>query len=196
MNFLTFLTVSILAVFLVMLWEIAFTIIPAWKRLKTEEARARLSKCLTYIDNDTLLNGKIKNGQYLHDIVYNLLSKTLYEKPLIKLNLLKKIEHNDKIESERRKFSIEIDSLDKETRKNINNAIKASTILLFLQNPLLCTIMAIKVSWANKNFQERKAKNCKVNVDNNDTLRGKIKRFIGNRMTISTEYYAICMIDS
>lgn len=139
-----FMWVAIVSSCLAFVGLILFTLFPAWKRAKIAEALVVLARCCKKLDQNALINGRIQQGQYLHDNFYKLIYSILLYKINLKTSLLvKKIDDHD-LECAKI-FRREIDSLDKETRDTVNQAMVNILIILFLRSPVVSTMLFISV---------------------------------------------------
>jgi hypothetical protein len=174
MNIGTFFIVAVTSSFVAFIWQYIFNVFPAQRSALIAECLAVLAKCVTKINREALLNSRIRNGHYLHDRLYKSLFCVLTHKVNLKINMLGHVKYDDETEKERRKFRKEIDSLDEETRKLINNAIFSMAKILLVRNPLVFILLCAKSQKVQRDF---KSKNLKC------TIR--------NRMITSVEYMTI-----
>ncbi len=172
MNLTTFIIVAISSILAAVVWEVIFNIIPAWLNFKREEARVSLTEGIGRLNDDVLINAKIKGGQYLHDNFYKFLIDTLCNKPMLKYGMLKSINCDEESERRRNNFRAEIDSLDKETKTVVNNAIYASSKMFLLDNPIIFFMFLLKVIRVKRDYHTE---------------------LLRDRMMRSSEYYTINM---
>lgn len=170
----TFLFVAVISSSVAFLWQYMFHVFPAQRSAKIAECLSVLAKCVTKINRDALLNSRIQNGHYLHDKLYKSLFCVLTHKINLKFSMLHHVKYDEETEKERRKFRKEIDSLDKDTREIINNAIFSMAKILLIRNPLIFILLCTKAQQEQRDFKSK-----------------KIKYTLKNRMMTSVEYMTI-----
>lgn len=168
-----------LIVFAIICTVIAYVLIqlcivfPAWKKYRIQKATTSLSKCLQLLNSDSLPTAKIKNGHYLHDKFYRLLiSIFMCDNPTIKSTA--NISYDAKTELDMNKFRTEIDNLDIETRRVIDEALSAITQIVFLNNPIKFSICLKNTMKSRKNLRNTSLRNKMVRGGEYLTVRDEI----------------------
>lgn len=145
MNWIAFFYVATASSLLTIIWQLVFNVYPAWRRVKIARALAVLARCLTKLNQDAFLNGRIHHEHDLHDQYYKFLFNVLTQKINLRFKMLKNIKHDKKAEQEISLFRAEIEKLDKETRELISSASFAVGKILMFRSPLILFLAYRKI---------------------------------------------------
>jgi hypothetical protein len=181
MNIQHFAIVVVVSISGALVWELFFFIYPAWRNMKKEQAMLLLAKGIRVLNGDMLLNAKIKQGEYLHDVLYKFLMGVLCEKSLLKFCMLSEIKYDADDEKKMQMFRAEINNLNEEARQIVDNAIFASSKVIALQSPFLFFLITLRMLRVRHDFQTKRSE---------EFIRGRYKEFIRNSMMRSTQDYA------
>ena len=132
---------------------------PAWKRSRIAASLAILANCLAKLDKDHLLNGKIRNGDYLHDKFYKHIFEVLRYKINLHPSMLDRLEYNEEMEEESRRLNREMDLLDNEAKAYIQTAMLHLGWILFLRNPVITIRAYLRVHKIKQDYTNIKNKN-------------------------------------
>lgn len=158
MNLEIFLIVATSTTIIALVWQLVFHVYPAYKSAKIAESLSVLAECVKTFDQDMLLNARVSNGHYLHDRFYKLIFCILTHKVNLKFSMLNHIKYDENAESERKKFKSEIDSLDEDTKKLVENATFAVAKILILRNPFIFLSVCFKSQREKVNYRNRNTK--------------------------------------
>lgn len=146
----TFVFVAVVSIALTIAWHCIFYIVPAYKKLKTASALLALAKYVRAIDENPLLDGTISKGGHLHDNIYKLLQSTLINKVTLHFSMLRQISINKNELETVKKFQGEMDALDKDTRRLIDQAMFTVAKILMFRNPVVFMLIYFKIRKTTK----------------------------------------------
>jgi hypothetical protein len=152
----TFILVAFISISVAYISLKFFFVFPAWKNFHIQKSKASLAKCLKLLNSDALPNGRISNGDYLHDRFYKMIFDVLMsDEHKITIYTIKNFKHSKNEEERRKEFRAEIERLDKETRVIIDNAIFSLGKIVFLQNLLVFPMLIFKGNIERKKYKEK-----------------------------------------
>ncbi|MBM9519246.1 hypothetical protein JWG39_05350 [Desulforhopalus vacuolatus] len=144
MTFLSFVLVALVSTTIAFVCLELFVVWPAAKSYYQQATKTSLSRCLRFLNEKALKNGKIKDGEYLHDIFYKTVLRTLVaDKSTIKVKGWS-VKHTRKDELRFKKFQREINNLDEDTRKVVNRASCSIAKIVWLNNMVGLPLLIIK----------------------------------------------------
>lgn len=174
MSIVTFFVVVLSSVLIAIVYLFTTIIWPAVKSAKIRGSLVILARCISQLNRGPFAEGKITNGGYLHDRFYKVAFMVLTHKINLKFRLLFTLPRGP--DFEKRKFHLEMDALDSETREHVISGIRAMAKIMWFRNPVIFTLSILKEVIISRDFKEPTSKerfrNCAAQSAESVALKG------------------------